>query len=88
MSIYVEFFFSMAWAVIFSIAIRQFINREMELQLAAVCGLMGGVIGWLQGAIIADHWDWLFSDTAPSRAVIVGVCVAVFVAAFQIRLGR
>ncbi len=78
----------MAWAVLLSIAIRPFINREMELQLAAVCGLMGGLIGWLQGAILADFWDQLFADTAPSRAVIVGGCVALFVAAFQVRLGR
>jgi hypothetical protein len=88
MNIFAEFSFSMAWAVFFSIALRQFINQDMELTLAAACGVMGGVIGWLSGAILADHVHYLFSGIALSRTVIVGVCVATFVAAFQIRLGR
>lgn len=46
MGIYAEFFLSMTWAVLVSLGIRQFLNREMEIQLAAVCGLMGGIIGW------------------------------------------
>lgn len=88
MHVFLEFSVAMVWAQIVALAFRRLIWREMLFSLTGISGLMGGIAGWLLGAMSADHLAWFTEVSHANRLLVIGVIVVVFVAGFQRLLSK
>lgn len=88
MNIYLEFCFSMVWALVVAVALKRLIWRDMAFVMVFLSGLMGGLAGWLLGAMMVDHLDWFMNMSHEYRLVAIGVTVALFVGAIQRNLSK
>lgn len=88
MHVFLEFGVSMVWAQIVALVLRRLVWGGMPFSIAVVSGLMGGVAGWLLGAMSADHLAWFTEVPYANRLLVIGVIVIVFVAGFQRLLAK